>query len=67
MIEVIIKTKEIISEIKRNKKTIKNILKNHFDFDNWELPDNYYLEAKKLKKRNKKLLKKLFKIYNNEK
>ena len=67
MIGLLIQTKEIISEIKRNKKEIKKILKNHFDFDNWELPDNYYLEIKKLKKSNKKLFKKLFKMYNNEK
>ena len=67
MIEVLIETKKIISEIKTNKKEIKKILKNHFDFDCWELPDNYYLEVKKLKKRNKKLLNKLYKIYSNEK
>lgn len=67
MMEVLIQTKNIISEIKRNKKSIKKILKNHYDFDNWELPDNYYLEIKKLKKSNKKLFKKLFKMYNNEK
>ena len=46
---------------------IKKIVKNHYDFDCWELPDNYYKEVKKLKKRNKKLLNKLFKIYKNEK
>ncbi len=67
MIGLLIQTQIIISEIKRNKKAIKNILKNHFDFDCWELPDYYYREVKKLKKSNKKLMNKLFKIYNNEK
>ena len=67
MIDILIKTKTIISEIKRNKKCIKKIKNNHYDFDVWELPEKYYHEVKKLKKRNKKLMKKLFKIYNNEK
>ena len=67
MIGLLIQTKEIISEINRNKKAIKKIVKNHYDFDCWELPDNNYQEVKKLKKRNKKLLNKIFKIYSNEK
>ena len=60
-------TYNIVNIIKKNKAQIKFICENFYCFENWELPEEYYQEVKKLKKQNKNLLKQLFKLYENEK
>jgi hypothetical protein len=60
-------TYNLLGIIKKNKEQIKFIYEHFYCFDNWEIPEEYYQEVKKLKKQNKELLNQLFKLYENEK